>query len=184
MIIAFFGITCVGKTTIGKIVANELQYDFFDLDAEMKSYYNDTILGIQRGCFGDALDAKKATVLKYILSGCGDRAVIAMSSIYYTVKYKLMFRNNKVFSILLQDSPENIVKRMVYTDDLDIVIKNPERDYKAELKDIRYFISRYKKAFDRIEHKYDIAGNTADAAANEIIETIIKPYCVANGIEV
>ena len=183
MIIAFFGIACVGKTTVGKIVADELHYDFFDLDDEMKRYYNDTIENIQRGCIRNTLDTKKALVLKDVLDKCIDNAVIAMSPIYYTVKYKLLFRNNNVFSIVLQDSPENIVKRLVYTDDYDIVIENPERDYKAELKDIRYFISRYKRAFDRIEHKYFIDGKAANVATNEIIETIIKPYYAANMIK-
>ena len=184
MIIAIFGVTCVGKTTIGELIANDLNYAFFDLDAEMKRFYNDTIENIQRCCIGDELDIKKTLVLKDVLEKCGDSAVIAMSPIYYSVKYKLLFRNNNVLSILLQDSPENIVKRLVYTDDFDLVIENPKRDNKAELKDIRYFISRYKKAFDRIEQKHFIDGKTADVAANEIIETIIKPYCAANGIEV
>ena len=184
MIIALFGVTCVGKTTIGKIVADELGYSFFDLDAQMKLFYNDTIINIQRGCIGDALDTKKARVLKSILDRCGDRAVIAVSPIYYTTKYKLMFKNSKVLSIVLQDSPENIVDRMIYTDDADNVIENPERDRKTEISDIKYFICRYKKAYERIEHKYDIAGKAAITAAREIIETIIKPYCMANGREV
>ena len=184
MIIAFFGVTCVGKTTIGRIVADVLHYDFFDLDAEMKSFYNDTIIGIQRGCIGDELDTKKATVLKDVLGRCGDTAVISMSPIYYTVKYKLMFRNNKVFSILLQDSHENIAKRLIDTDDDGNVIEDLERDLKTDIKDIRYFISRYKKAFERIEYKHDIAGKTADVAAIEIIETIIKPFCTANVFDV
>ena len=183
MIIAFFGVVCVGKTTIGRIVAKELRYGFFDLDDEMKVYYNDTILGIQRGCIGDALDTKKGIVLNYILGRCGDKAVISMSPIYYTRKYKLLFRDNKVFSIVLQDSPENIAKRMIDTDDYDNVIENAERDIKTNIKDTRYFISRYKKAFERVEHKHDIAGKTANAAAIEIIETIIKPYCTTHGIE-
>jgi shikimate kinase len=176
MIIAFFGITCVGKTTIGRIVANELRYAFFDLDTEMKIFYNDTITNIQRGCFGDAYDTKKGLVLKDILGRCGDKAVISMSPIYYTTKYKLLFRNKKVFSIVLHDSPENIAKRMIETDEDDNIIENLEIDLKENIKDARYFISRYKKAFERIEYKYDIAGKIADVAAIEIIETIIRPY--------
>ena len=175
MIIAFFGIVCVGKTTIGKIVADKLHYDFYDLDKEMKIYYNDTILNIQKGCFGDALDTKKVLVLKDILTRCSRNTIISMSSIYYTVKYKLMFKNYKVFSILLQDSPENIARRMIDTDDYDNVIENPVRDFKTDIKDVKYFISRYKKAFERIENKYAIAGKSADVAAIDIIETIIKP---------
>ena len=175
MIIAFFGVTCVGKTTIGRIVADFMQYSFYDLDTEMKQFYNDTIENIQRGCFGDAYDSKKALVLKSILDKCHDNMVIAMSPIYYTTKYKLMFKKANVLSIVLHDSPENIANRLVYTDEKDIVIENPKHNRKAEISDIKYFISRYKNAFSRIEHKYDIAGKTAIEAADEIIETIIKP---------
>jgi len=184
MIIAFFGIVCIGKTTIGKIVAEELRYGFFDLDAEMKSFYNDTISNIQRGCIGDALDTKKALVLKNILDKCGDKAVISMSPIYYTTKYKQLFITRKVFSIVLQDSPENIANRMIDTDEDDNVLVNFKRDRKDDIRDIKYFISHYKKAFERIEHKYDIAGKDASTAACEIIETIINPYCMANNVEV
>ena len=115
-------------------------------------------------------------MLKDILGRCGNNAVIAVSPIYYTTKYKKLFRDNKVFSILLYDSPENIANRMIDTDDDDNVIENLERNYKEDIRDIKYFISRYKNAHERIEHKYDIAGKTADAAAADLIETIIRPY--------
>jgi shikimate kinase len=183
MIVAFFGITCVGKTTIGSKVAEELGCSFFDLDAEMKSYYNDTIENIQRGCFADALDTKKATVLKNILCRCGDDAVIAMSPIYYTIKYKTAFRDKNVLSIVLRDSPENIADRMICTDENDVVIENHNRDRNEDIKDIRYFMSRYKKAFERIESSYDIDGKSPGAAAREIIETIIMPHRAARMAE-
>ena len=32
MIIAIFGVVCVGKSTIGKLIADELLYEFYDLD--------------------------------------------------------------------------------------------------------------------------------------------------------
>jgi len=85
--------------------------------------------------------------------------------------------------ILNEDSPENIAKRLIDTDDDDNVIENLERGLKTDIKDVRYFISRYKKAFERIEHKYNIAGKTANVAAIEIIDTVIKPYCTTHGIE-
>ena len=33
------GVSCVGKTTIGKQLAEEVEYKFFDLDSEVESYY-------------------------------------------------------------------------------------------------------------------------------------------------
>jgi len=174
MIIAIFGIVCVGKTTIGKLIANELQYEFYDLDMEMKRFYNDTILNIQRGCFADEYDSKKAAVLKDVLSKCGKNSVIAMSPIYYTIKYKKMFKDHNVLSIVLRDSPENIALRLTETDDNDEHIERENIDMKEDIKAVKYFISRYKKAFERIELKYDINGKSAEDSAFEIIESIIK----------
>jgi hypothetical protein len=141
----------------------------------LKRYYNDTILNIQRGCFGSAYDEKKGIVLKDILKRCGANAVIAVSPIYYTTKYKKSFADYKVFAVVLQDTPENIASRMIDTDDYDNIIENQVRNRKEDIRDIKFFISRYKKAFARIENKYDIAGKSADIAANEIVETVIIP---------
>jgi shikimate kinase len=174
MIVAFFGVTCVGKTTIGHYVAEELGYSFFDLDEEMKLYYNDTITNIQKGCIGDALDTKKGTVLKSILDRCGDNVVIAMSPIYYTTKYRKALRDKNVLSIVLQDSPENIADRLIDTDENDRVIESPNRNRKEDIRDIKFYISRYKKAFERIESHYDVNGKNPVVAAHEIIKTIIE----------
>ena len=174
MIIALFGISCVGKTTIGKIIGKELNYEFFDLDREMISYYCDTITNIQNSCFNrHAFDGIKITVLKDILTKCSDNAVIAISPIYYTATYKKPFREKQVISIELQDSPENIAKRLVYTDENDNIIENHLSDIKQEIKDVKYFISHYRKAFSHITIKYHINGKTALEAAREIIDTII-----------
>ena len=175
MILAIFGVVCVGKTTIGKFIANELKYEFYDLDMELKRFYNDTILNIQKGCFGDGYDTKKALALKNILSKCGQNTIIAMSPIYYTIKYKKMFRDYNVKSIVLRDDPENIASRLTETDDSDEFVERKNIDMKEDIKDIKYFISRYKKAFDRIELKYDINGKSAEESAHEIIEAMIKP---------
>ena len=39
MNILLFGVSNVGKTTIGKIMAEKLGYSFYDLDDEVKKYY-------------------------------------------------------------------------------------------------------------------------------------------------
>jgi len=43
MKILIFGVSNVGKTTIGSILAVNLGYDFFDLDEEVKRYYHTTL---------------------------------------------------------------------------------------------------------------------------------------------
>ena len=34
------GVSCVSKTTIGKRLADEIEYKIFDLDCEVESYYD------------------------------------------------------------------------------------------------------------------------------------------------
>ena len=181
MIIALFGVTCVGKTTVGKIIAEKLQYDFYDLDAEIISFFSNTIDHIQNSCIcRNEYESKKAEVLKSILNKCCVNTIIAISPIYYTLLYKKMFRDKNVFSIVLHDSPENIARRMIDTDENDNIIESCERDIKADLKVVKYFISRYKKAFSKIENKYNVGGKSALEAANEIIGTIIMPLLLGD----
>lgn len=35
MNVLLFGVTCVGKTTVGRIIAGKLDWDFYDLDEEV-----------------------------------------------------------------------------------------------------------------------------------------------------
>jgi len=175
MIIALFGVTCVGKTTIGRIIAEELGYDFYDLDEEIKSYYNDTITNIQNGCLTwHTYDGKKIDALKSVLWKCkGNRnSIIAMSPIYYTAKYKKPFKERGVFLIELKDWPEEIAQRIVYTDDDDNPIEDFEIDIAHEIKETKRSISYFKNAYDKIENKYFIDGKTAHEAAKEIIDMI------------
>jgi len=62
----------------------------------------------------------------------------------------------------------------------DNLIENPKRNTKEDIRFVKYVISHYKKAFERIEHKYDVAGKAPLVVAREIIETIIKLYGMAN----
>jgi len=176
MIAALFGVTCVGKTTIGGIISERLGFEFYDLDAEIKLFYNDTLNNIYSSCIcRNEIDKKKAVALQNILNRCGENAIIAVSPIYFTMVYKFMFIQRDVFSIVLQDTPENIADRMIETDDNDIIIENQESDRKQDIKDVKYFISRYKNAYKKIPCHYHINGKSASEAADEIIDKILRP---------
>ncbi|MDR1111333.1 MAG: hypothetical protein LBP92_11735 [Deltaproteobacteria bacterium] len=173
MIFALFGVTCVGKTTIGQIVSEILCYDFYDLDIELKLYFNDTIENIQDSCFNRfEYDNKKVKALKNVVKKCNKNTIIAMSPIYYASKYKSLFKINNILSIELQDTPENIAKRIIYTDENDNLIENIESDLQRDIDDIKYYITHYKKAFSNIEHKYQINGKSALEAAREVVDII------------
>ena len=43
MKVLLFGVSCVGKSTLGKLIADKLNISYFDLDDEIKAKYNTTI---------------------------------------------------------------------------------------------------------------------------------------------
>lgn len=67
------GVSCVGKTTIGKQLAEEVEYKFFDLDSEVESYYGKPIEFLQTE-FGsmDAYRKKAASVLERMIDSNPD----------------------------------------------------------------------------------------------------------------
>ncbi len=47
MIIYLVGISCVGKTTIGKLLADYIDFEFYDLDEQIEKYFERPIEYIQ-----------------------------------------------------------------------------------------------------------------------------------------
>ncbi len=51
MIIYLVGMSCVGTTTIGRMLAEKLGFSFFDVDEMVQEYYQMPIERIQDECF-------------------------------------------------------------------------------------------------------------------------------------
>jgi len=63
------GVSCVGKTTVGKQLAKEIEYKFFDLDDEVESYYGKPIEFLQKEFFTmDGFRQKAALVLEELIA--------------------------------------------------------------------------------------------------------------------
>jgi len=58
MIIYIVGISCVGKTTIGKMLAEKIGFSFYDLDEEIQNYYQKPIERIQDECLKVVLELR------------------------------------------------------------------------------------------------------------------------------
>ena len=63
MIIYLTGTSCVGKTTIGKMLAEKMKYSFFDVDEEVEKYYQKPIERIQDDCYSINGFREKASVV-------------------------------------------------------------------------------------------------------------------------
>jgi shikimate kinase len=69
MILYLVGISCVGKTTIGEMLAEKLGYSFFDLNIEIERYFNKPIKRIHDEFYSmDEFWEKACVVLNNLFS--------------------------------------------------------------------------------------------------------------------
>jgi len=113
MRILLTGISCVGKTTVGKILAERLQYHFFDLDDEIEKYFGESIerLKARYRMEHDFRYEIGVIVFKDILfkrdsSDC----VIAMPPSGLKDAYLRTIRKIDCIVVAINDTPENILK--------------------------------------------------------------------------
>ena len=175
MNILIFGISNVGKTTIGRIIAEKLQYEFVDIDDEIKKYYDYPSISdfFRNTPFQQERDKKRGYMIELQIKQPGNR-VIAVSPIYYSRCYTAHLKKavSKVVRIELIDSPENIFERLIFTDDNDHVYTDDEYKYAHKdyyLKEIKEDLKAFKTAFRDIENKVYIDGLNAEEAANLVI---------------
>lgn len=149
------GVSCVGKTTLGKILADRFHFSFFDLDSEIEKYFGESIERLMsRYLTGHSFRYKiGVVVLKDVLLNRGNKdSVIAL--LPSGLKDAYLRAINKVDGVVVAiiDTPENILRRIVFYDiDSKPVDKfltdDDKRHYLREIKkDITYFGKTYKRA--------------------------------------
>ena len=177
MKILLFGISNVGKSTIGKLLSKKLGYDFDDLDEEIKKQYGKIDNFKLKYPFDYGRHRIRADILKKIINKYADNVVIAVSVINYSRFINDIIKDKDILAIQIQDKPENILKRLVYADEEDkiypINISNIE-EQEYYLKDIKKDIAYYKKIYGKIENKFDINGKLPEEATKELIKFIKK----------
>ena len=176
MKILLFGISNVGKTTIGKILAEKLNYKFSDLDEEIKIKMNMTLTQFQDKY---PFQYERHKVMGKILNEVSDEnnIVIAVTPIYYSRNFNYLLKEPNVIAFELQDSPKNIFDRLIFSDELDNIYvdneyKNAHKDH--YLNDIKKDITYYKRSFNKIENKYNIDGQNAEFVAEQLCKMINK----------
>lgn len=156
MIIYLVGIGCVGKTTIGRMLADNIGFLFYDLDHEVQNYYNKSIERIQNECLTMGHFRQKASKVLDFLFEKTDNLVIAgtPSSMQYPYIdiYKKHKKSKEIISISITDNPENILKRLTFYDidsnviEIDLTEKEKEKYINKIIGDIDYFKKSYSKA--------------------------------------
>jgi len=166
------GVSCVGKTTVGKQLADEIEYKFFDLDEEVESYYGKPIEFLKKEFFTmDAFRQKAALVLEGIIASNLDNYIIALPpSGFKDVYWKKLQMVNPV-TIVLADRAKNILQRLEFFDQYSKPLPRREltelekAHYLREISlDMKYFGRFYSKANYRIK----VAGRGGDEVVREI----------------
>lgn len=175
MKILLFGISNIGKTSIGKLLAQKLKYNFFDLDDEIKAVYHTTLENFNR-LFPD--DYKRHQIRCDMLKQLIDRSkhsVIAVSVINYKEMLDPILNNKDILTIELRDKPENIFDRLVFSDENDNIYKDD--DYKNKhrkhyMNEIISDLYYYSQIYQNVSSKYFIDNKPIAAAANELYTLI------------
>ena len=180
MIIYLVGISCVGKTTIGKFLADYIDFEFYDLDEQIEKYFERPIEYIQNEFLTtNGFREKTAVVLNKILNKDRDMVIASTASGFrdhYLKQYKTTKKTKDIVSINLTDKPENILNRLTFYDKNSIQIekKLSVNDRKEYLKEIKKDITFYKKFNLRADYSIDINGATPEVFLNKITELLIE----------
>lgn len=172
------GVSCVGKTAIGSRLGEKLDYPFFNLDNEVEIRNKKSIEQMQSkyiSCFSYQKEIYCPVLQQIINSKKNENIIVELppSGLRYDM-YKIVKQIDDGITIALQDTPENILKRIVFFDyysrKIDKIL-TPEEE-KHYLKEIQFDNTFYKKYYQRAMHRLDISGLTIDECVNEIIALI------------
>ena len=178
MRIYLVGVSCVGKTAAGMLLAEKTGYEFVDFDEETKKEFGKPLLALHNQFLSNkGYREYTKPLLARILDEHKDDVVIAMPPGGMFREYKTLLdkQHPDVVTVWLKDRPRNIFNRLVFTDDYDNLITEPviNADNAAYYlddvrKDIEYFSATHKKAAVHC----DIEGLDANGAAEKIIDML------------
>ena len=120
----------------------------------------------------------KGQVLKQLVGRYPQNSVIAVTPLYHAENFNELIKQEIILAIELQDTPEHIFDRLVFSDENDIVYKDDE--YKNEHKeyylyDINEDIIFYSDVFKNVELKY-FMNNDSPKEVHRGLVKLIKKY--------
>lgn len=176
MEIYLVGVSCVGKTTIGKCLADDLHYEFFDLDEEVESYYNLPIERLQAKLLTSKSYRKAiARVLQQlIIEKEGLDYVLALTPSSLMPPCLTVIEQSDAIVVAIEDSPENILNRITFYDVNSNLIekKLTIRERRLYLREIKLDTTYFGKSFIHADYRVTISNLGIKEAAETIRETI------------
>ncbi len=186
MILYLVGISCVGKTTIGKMLAEKIGFSFFDLDLEIQNYYKKPIERIQDECFTmNGYREKASVVLDYLFAKNIDSVISGTPSglkYSYLQVYKKHKAEKDLYAIQINDSFENVLDRLTFYDKDSNPITEKLNDSKKKryLKEIKADYNYFRDSYNRANFKIDINNISLIDIPTLIINELQKTVKIAS----
>ena len=172
MNILLFGVSNVGKTSIGRFLAKKLDFDFFDLDEEVKRRMDISLEEFVHLGNLQYRDKIRCSIIRSLLKDENNK-VIAVTPLSYLEEIKPLLISDSAFSIELRDSVEHIFERLVFSDENDCIYKDDEyKNAHAEyyLNDIAEDLKWYGEIYGFLKYRFDIDGRSIQEAADALID--------------
>ena len=168
--VSLVGVSCVGTTTIGRILAERRNWPSFDLDDEIERHFGISIERLQAR-FLTSYDYRKecAVVLERIATANPD-CVIALPPSGLRDAFLRVVRRVPGVTVAVHDTPEHILERITF---YDVDSRRLEKHLTEEerilyLKEIKADISYFKRSYERADLQVTITGLDPEASAAAI----------------
>jgi shikimate kinase len=172
------GVSCIGKTTLGKILAERLMYPFFNLDTETELYFGKSIERLRsRYLTGHSFRYEVGAVVlnDIIFKRDSSDSVISLPPSGLMDAYMRAIRKAAgCLVVAITDTPENILKRITFYDIDSRPIQRELNDREAtyQLKEIKKDMTYFGKTYKRAHLVVDIAGQSIEDSVSTIKDTI------------
>jgi shikimate kinase len=178
----FVGVPCVGKSTIGKLVADRLRYPFVDFDLEVEKRMGQHIEALKASCVGLHPESEYREKVKHILAEVLEEhpidLVVSMPPGGMFGQYsEILHKHPDIVTIELQDDPINILNRIVFFDEetKPIAVELDDKSRAYYLRDIQRDILYYKVPNQKVQMHFHLHGmSVSDAADALILEITVK----------
>lgn len=180
MRVFLIGVSCVGKTTIGRRLSELLDLGFFDLDEEIESFFGTSIERLQsRFITMHSFREEAAKALARLLARPVSReCVIALPPSGLMGGYLRVLKKSPGIRVVLRDLPERILERLMF---YDVDSRPTEKSLTAAekriyLREIKKDITYFRNSYERADLQVDISGLDVLEAAQRVKLALEAPY--------
>ncbi len=184
MIIYLVGMYCVGKTTVGRMLAATIGFSFFDVNDMVEEFYQKPIERLQDECLVMHEFRRKASIVLDQIFDKDIDCVVAGTPAGLMAGYLSVYKRHKklkeLYSVYLNDTPTNILNRLTFLDkdSNQLEVSLTEAEKVRYLREIRADVAYFESSFRRADFKVKIRGLQAEEVPDLIIQTLEQNHVI------